>query len=212
MRRSEMKETDQCPETRQNHRVHLHRPGSRTGSTACCRPPRSSGSAPGRSRSRPRGAPRKSMSGFRLTPDRSADPGGKRRSRRRRRHRLRPLGWPNDASRSFAPCCKAVAARGGVVGGICAGTLALARAGLFENAGTPATAATGSWSTSPTMPARRITRTCRTRSPMAGSYRPRLRAGTFALAFLKALYPDRKALAEMKSCSPGNSPRASRAS
>jgi putative intracellular protease/amidase len=40
--------------------------------------------------------------------------------------------WTSDQAPDAAPLLNAVAARGGVVGGICAGTLALARAGLFE--------------------------------------------------------------------------------
>ena len=40
--------------------------------------------------------------------------------------------WASDQAPDVAPLLNAVASRGGVVGGICAGTLALARAGLFE--------------------------------------------------------------------------------
>lgn len=42
-------------------------------------------------------------------------------------------GWAAADAPDVGPLLKAVAARDGVVGGICAGTLALARAGLFAN-------------------------------------------------------------------------------
>lgn len=42
--------------------------------------------------------------------------------------------WAAEAPPDPAPLLKAVHERGGLVGGICAGTLALARAGLFEQA------------------------------------------------------------------------------
>lgn len=41
-------------------------------------------------------------------------------------------GWAGPDAPDLIPLLTAVAARGGVVGGICAGTLALARAGLFD--------------------------------------------------------------------------------
>ncbi|WP_163265149.1 DJ-1/PfpI family protein [Chelativorans alearense] len=40
--------------------------------------------------------------------------------------------WASPDAPDVTPLLKAVAGRGGVVGGICAGTLGLARAGLFE--------------------------------------------------------------------------------
>lgn len=42
-------------------------------------------------------------------------------------------GWAEKDHPDVAPLLVSVAERGGVVGGICAGTLALARAGLFRN-------------------------------------------------------------------------------
>lgn len=42
-------------------------------------------------------------------------------------------GWAGADAPDVGPLLKAVNARNGVVGGICAGTLALARAGLFAN-------------------------------------------------------------------------------
>ncbi|MCT7376436.1 DJ-1/PfpI family protein [Chelativorans salis] len=43
--------------------------------------------------------------------------------------------WASPDAPDVTPLLKAVAGRGGVVGGICAGTLGLARAGLFEGRG-----------------------------------------------------------------------------
>ncbi|MBZ9654515.1 DJ-1/PfpI family protein [Phyllobacterium lublinensis] len=40
--------------------------------------------------------------------------------------------WPRDDAPDIAPLLNATLQRGGIVGGICGGTLALARAGLFE--------------------------------------------------------------------------------
>jgi putative intracellular protease/amidase len=42
-------------------------------------------------------------------------------------------GWAEKGHPDVSPLLNAVAERGGVVGGICAGTLALARAGLFKD-------------------------------------------------------------------------------
>ena len=81
----------------------------------------------------PDGKPVTSMSGFRLTPDRSADP-----AENVDLDAIAVIGSDNWAARNppdVAPLLEAVAARGGVVGGICAGTLALARAALFESCG-----------------------------------------------------------------------------
>jgi putative intracellular protease/amidase len=40
--------------------------------------------------------------------------------------------WPSADAPDIAPLLNATLARGGIIGGICGGTLALARAGLFE--------------------------------------------------------------------------------
>jgi putative intracellular protease/amidase len=40
--------------------------------------------------------------------------------------------WPSQDAPDIAPLLHAILARGGIVGGICGGTLPLARAGLFE--------------------------------------------------------------------------------
>jgi putative intracellular protease/amidase len=76
--------------------------------------------------------PVRSIGGFLLTPDRdiavadSADLDA-----------VAVIGsdlWPTPDAPNLAPLLQAVAERGGVVGGICAGTLPLARAGLFARA------------------------------------------------------------------------------
>jgi putative intracellular protease/amidase len=80
----------------------------------------------------PDGKPVSSMSGFKLTPDRSADP-----SENDDLDAIAVIGsdyWVAKNPPDVAPLLDTVAARGGVVGGICAGTLALARAGMFKNA------------------------------------------------------------------------------
>lgn len=79
----------------------------------------------------PGGAPVRSMAGFLMTPERGFDPEANRD--------LDAVavigseGWTAAAAPDPGPLLRAVVERGGVVGGICAGTLALARAGLFED-------------------------------------------------------------------------------
>jgi putative intracellular protease/amidase len=147
----------------------------------------------------PDGAPRKSMSGFHLTPDRGFDI-----AENADLDAIAVIGsdhWASNAHPDPSPLLKAVAARGGVVGGICAGTLALARSGLFEAARhtsngrdwilmhEPAYAGSGNYQDVPHAVADgRIVSA------------PGSAPGTFALAFMKALYPEQEGqLAEMKS-------------
>ncbi|RVA79294.1 DJ-1/PfpI family protein [Mesorhizobium sp. M7A.F.Ca.CA.001.11.2.1] len=138
----------------------------------------------------PDGNPVTGISGFRLTPDRSAGA-----DENDDLDAIAVIGsdeWAGKAPPDVADLLNAVASRGGVVGGICAETLALARAGLFENArhtsngrdwingheagyagdslyqDVPHAVADGKIVSSP------------------GSA-----PGTFALAFLKTLYPER---------------------
>ncbi|WP_027037112.1 DJ-1/PfpI family protein [Mesorhizobium ciceri] len=138
----------------------------------------------------PDGNPVAGISGFRLTPDRSAGADDNDDL-----DAIAVIGsdeWAGKAPPDVADLLNAVASRGGVVGGICAGTLALARAGLFEKAkhtsngrdwingheagyagdslyqDVPHAVADGKIVSSP------------------GSA-----PGTFALAFLKTLYPER---------------------
>ncbi len=146
----------------------------------------------------PDGKPVKSASGFGLTADRAADAA--------ENGDLDALavigsdGWAADGAPDVSGLLKAVDERGGVVGGICAGTLALARAGLFRNAAhtsngrdwilhhLPDYAGRGNYSDVPHAVADgRIVSA------------PGSAPGTFALTFLDALYPDKSAeLAEMR--------------
>lgn len=74
-----------------------------------------------------------SMSGFRLDPARPAGP-----EENADLDAVAVIGsdtWATADAPDVSPLLRTVAARGGVVGGICAGTLALARAGLFEGVG-----------------------------------------------------------------------------
>lgn len=146
----------------------------------------------------PDGKPVTGTSGFRLTPDRSAGI-----NENTDLDAIAVIGsdrWFGNAPPDIAELLTDVASRGGVVGGICAGTLALARAGLFEKArhtsngrdwingheagyvgdlnyqDVPHAVADGNVVSAP------------------GSA-----PGTFALAFLKTLYPERSSdLAQMR--------------
>lgn len=80
----------------------------------------------------PDGEPVTSIAGFRLTPERPAAADVNEDL-----DAIAVIGsdrWAEAGAPDVAPLLAAVAARGGVVGGICGGTLALARAGLFESA------------------------------------------------------------------------------
>lgn len=140
----------------------------------------------------PDGQPVRSMSGFRLMPDRPAGVGENADL-----DAIAVIGsdqWAGKTPPDIGELLTGIAARGGVVGGICAGTLALARAGLFAHArhtsngrdwingheagyagdvnyqDVPHAVADGAVVSAP------------------GSA-----PGTFALAFLNALYPERSA-------------------
>lgn len=138
----------------------------------------------------PDGKPVKGISGFRLTPDRSAgvDENGDLDA-------VAVIGsdnWAGNAPPDVADLLAAVASRGGVVGGICAGTLALARAGVFEKARHTSNgrdwingheagyAGDSNYQDVPYAVADGKVVSAPGSAP-----------GTFALAFLKALYPQR---------------------
>ena len=79
----------------------------------------------------PDGKPVRSQGGLTLTPDRSADP-----AENADLDAVAVIGsdsWAGANPPDVTPLLQAVANRGGVTGGICAGTLALARAGLFAD-------------------------------------------------------------------------------
>ena len=146
----------------------------------------------------PDGKPVTGISGFRLTPDRSAEA-----DENDDLDAVAVIGsdkWAGKAPPDAADLLNAVAARGGVVGGICAGTLALARAGLFEKA--KHTSNGRDWihhheasyaGDSHYQDAPHAVADGRIVSA------PGSAPGTFALAFLKTLYPEKGSdLAQMR--------------
>ena len=118
--------------------------------------------------------------GERLSPDadRGIGPSNERRSRRGRRDRLRQYGRRGPARRRAACSTRHRRQRGGSFGGICAGTLALARAGLFKAVAHQQRPRLDPGAHEPAMPAPTAMSTCRTRSPTGRSSRrpARLRA------------------------------------
>lgn len=146
----------------------------------------------------PTGEPVASASGFLLTPERSA-----KANENTDLDAVAVIGsdrWTSDASPDASELLTAIAARGGVVGGICAGTLALARAGLFEDV--------DHTSNGPDWIGGKL-------ADYAGAQRyrdvphavadgrivsaPGSAPGTFAAAFLSTLYPDqREQIGEMR--------------
>lgn len=138
----------------------------------------------------PGGQPVTGISGFRLVPERSANIDDNADL-----NAIAVIGseqWFGKAPPDTADLLTAVASRGGVVGGICAGTLALARAGLFDKAKHTSNGRDWISEKQPFYPG-------------AANYQdvphavadgtivsaPGSAPGTFALAFLKALYPER---------------------
>lgn len=109
--------------------------------------------------------------------------------------------WTSDAAPDVAPLLKAVAARGGVVGGICAGTVALARAGLFE--GVVHTSNGSDWLAGHVPGYAGADRYKDVPHAVADGRivsAPGSAPGTFAQQFLLTLYPEKAdMLAEMKS-------------
>lgn len=78
----------------------------------------------------PTSGPLKSIGGLHLVPDRGLDPQDNADL-----DAVAVIGantWPSEDAPDIAPLLKSVLSGGGIVGGICGGTLALARAGLFE--------------------------------------------------------------------------------
>lgn len=109
-------------------------------------------------------------------------------------------GWAGADASDVAPLLKAVDARNGVVGGICAGTLALARAGLFAKA---AHTSNGRDWISGLVPDYAGNQLYRDVPHAVADGRvisaPGSAPGTFAIEFLKKLHPDKAdTVAEMK--------------
>ncbi|PLP59882.1 glutamine amidotransferase [Mesorhizobium loti] len=145
----------------------------------------------------PGGQPVTSTSGFQLTPHRSIDS-----TENTDLDAVAVIGsdvWAGDGAPDVSGLVNAVAARGGVVGGICAGTLALARAGLFNGhahtsngrdwilAHLPTYAGAERYNDVPHAVADRMIISAPGSAP-----------GTFAKEFIGALYPDKQSeLTEM---------------
>ncbi|MBZ9718522.1 DJ-1/PfpI family protein [Mesorhizobium sp. AD1-1] len=138
----------------------------------------------------PDGNPVAGISGFRLTPDRSAGA-----DENDDLDAIAVIGsdeWAGKAPPDVADLLNAVASRGGVVGGICAGTLALARAGLFEKA--RHTSNGRDWINGHEAGYAGDNLYQDVPHAMADGKivsAPGSAPGTFALAFLKTLYPER---------------------
>lgn len=101
-------------------------------------------------------------------------------------------GWAKPAAPDVSALLGSVHTRGGVVGGICAGTLAVARSGLFE--GRRHTSNGQPW-IAKHLEAYRGAEMYRDVPHAVADDRvvsaPGSAPGTFAMAFLKSLYPDR---------------------
>jgi len=121
-------------------------------------------------------------------------------------------GWAAASSPDVAPLLIAVAERGGVVGGICAGTLALARAGLFRGKTHTSNGRDGILGHVPGYPgAERYRDVPHAIADGRLISAPGSAPGTFAIAFLDALYPERKEqLANMRTMFAGEYRAASR--
>ncbi|ESY75403.1 DJ-1/PfpI family protein [Mesorhizobium sp. M0051] len=146
----------------------------------------------------PDGKPVTGISGFQLTPDRSA-----KADENSDLDAIAVIGsdeWAGKAPPDVADLLNAVASRGGVVGGICAGTLALARAGLFEKA--RHTSNGRDWINGHQAGYAGVSLYQDVPHAVADGKivsAPGSAPGTFALAFLKTLYPERGGdLAQMR--------------
>jgi len=138
----------------------------------------------------PKGAPVVSIGGFELAGQRGLTP-----EQSRDLDAVAVIGsdhWAAKDHPDVAPLLVAVAERGGVVGGICAGTLALARAGLFRDRAHTSNGRDWILGQVPDYPGAERYRDV----PHAVADRRLISApgsapGTFAIAFLEALYPER---------------------
>jgi putative intracellular protease/amidase len=78
----------------------------------------------------PTAGPLRSIGGLHLVPDRGLDP-----QENADLDAVAVIGantWPSEDAPDIAPLLHSILSRGGIVGGICGGTLALARAGVFD--------------------------------------------------------------------------------
>jgi putative intracellular protease/amidase len=102
-------------------------------------------------------------------------------------------GWAAKSHPDVAPLLISVAERDGVVGGICAGTLALARAGLLRDRAH--TSNGRGWILEHVPNYAGVERYCEVSHAVADGRlvsAPGSAPGTFAIAFLEALYPEQK--------------------
>ena len=146
----------------------------------------------------PEGKPVTGISGFRLTPDRSV--GVEENADLDAVAIIGSDQWAGKTPPDVAQLLNTVAARGGVVGGICAGTLALARAGMFESA--RHTSNSRDWINGHEAGYAGASNYQDVPHAVADGKivsAPGSEPGTFALAFLNTLYPDRASdLAQMR--------------
>lgn len=146
----------------------------------------------------PDGKPVIGISGFTLTPDRSTDAAANADL-----DAIAVIGsdsWAAETPPDVSALLKSVAERGGVVGGICAGTLALARSGLLQ--GQKHTSNGRDWILGH-LPNYAGFDLYQDVPHAVASDRivtaPGSAPGTFAVTFLETLYPDQKQqLAEMR--------------
>jgi transcriptional regulator GlxA family with amidase domain len=145
----------------------------------------------------PKGAPVRSIGGLILTPERDTDP--ENNGDLDGIAAIGSDGWASDAP-DIAPLLQSVAARGGVTGGICAGTLALARAGLFAKAAHTSNGREWINHFVPKYPGHERYRDV-SHAVLDGKVvsAPGSAPGTFAIEFLKAIYPGEiEKIAQMK--------------
>jgi putative intracellular protease/amidase len=109
-------------------------------------------------------------------------------------------GWAAEGHPDVAPLLVSVAERGGLVGGICAGTLALARAGLFRDKAHTSNGRSWILGHVPGYPgADRYLDVAHAVADGRLVSAPGSAPGTFAIAFLEALYPERdEQIAQMR--------------
>lgn len=105
--------------------------------------------------------------------------------------------WAETTAPDVTELLKSVMRRNGVTGGICAGTVALARAGLFE--GTAHTSNDPEWLTrilhgyAGSENYRRVSHAVADKRVVSA---PGSAHGTFAIEFLRQLYPDKSAITD----------------
>jgi putative intracellular protease/amidase len=147
----------------------------------------------------PTGEQVSSMSGFRLSPDRGADP-----AENADLDAIAVIGsdgWASKKAPDVSALLHTVEERGGVVGGICGGTLALARAGLFRSIRHTSNGRDWILQHEPDYAGRENYQDV-THAVVDGRIVSAAgsASGTFALEFLRALYPERvEAVTEMRS-------------